>query len=386
MPEAKSDFEDFKNLRYIKKLIMATQENPQALNIMIWGAPGIGKTVSIKQFAEEENLGFLDTRLSQLEAIDLRGFPKLDGKGYADFVPFKNVLPIPEIHGEKGILFLDEANLASIDVMKAGYQLLTEKKIGGYTLPAGWRLVLAGNRPEDAPGIIRDLPEPLKNRIYHFTVNPPLTDEARQDLFTWQYKNNVHPSIIAFLKMNPGHIHDMTRARTENAWPSPRTWAMASDALKHMGLGKDDGTVDVSGDASGKKFEELIFLVGNAVGKGAAIDFAHFTRIYDRLPSAKDILEGGIDAIPEDKRPGKKDNAVIYALLTSMVAYLRDPAMYRNPGVIKHYIDFLDSIPKEFAIKSFRDCGAMPDVWSHMTKQAAYKKYAVENSSYVTFS
>ncbi len=382
MSEAKSDFEDFKNLRYIKKLIRATQDDPQALNIMIWGAPGIGKSISIKEFTEEENIGFLDTRLSQLDSIDLRGFPKLDGEGYADFVPFKNVLPIPEIHGDKGILFLDEVNLASIDVMKAGYQLLTEKKIGGYTLPPLWRIVLAGNRPEDAPGLIRDLPEPLKNRVYHFTVNPPRTDEARQDLFTWQYKNKVHPSIIAFLKMNPAHIHDMTHARTENAWPSPRSWVMASDAIKNMKLGKDDGTVDVSG----KNFEEIIFLVGNAVGNGAAIDFAHFTKIYERLPSARDILESGINSIPEDKRPGKKDNAVIWALLTSMVAYLREPALHKDPEVIKNYIEFLGMIPKEFAIKSFRDCGAMPEVWSYITKEAASKKFAVENSSYVRFS
>lgn len=382
MPEAKYDFEDFKNLRYIKKLIKATQDDPQAVNFMIWGAPGIGKSISIKEFTDEENIGFLDTRLSQLDSIDLRGFPKLDGEGYADFVPFKNVLPIPEIHGETGILFLDEVNLASIDVMKAGYQLLTEKKIGGYSLPPGWRIVLAGNRPEDAPGLIRDLPEPLKNRIYHFTVNPPRTDEARQDLFTWQYKNNVHPSIIAFLKMNPGHIHDMTHARTENAWPSPRTWVMASDVLKKMRFAKEDGTVSISE----KAYKEIVFLVGNAVGNGAGIDYAAFTNIYERLPSARDILMNGINSIPEEKRPAKKDNAVTYALLTSMVAYLRDPAMYTNPVVLKNYIEFLDTIPKEFAIKSFRDCGAMPEVWSHITKEAAYKKYAVENSSYVRFS
>jgi len=366
-------FERFKTVRYLKSLIANT---PNDLNIMIWGPPGIGKSITIQEYVQEQGLGFLDTRLSQLDSIDLRGFPSKNSEdGYADFVPFKNVLPIPELHGEEGILFLDEANLASIDVMKAGYQLLTDKKIGGYTLPPGWRIMLAGNNPSDAPGLIRDLPPPLKNRIYHFEVTPPVTEEARQDLFNWYYKHNIHPSIIAFLKMNPSKIHDMQHASKENAWPSPRSWVMASVAITGKGIAKDDGNLDFS------KYEEMMFLVGNAVGKGHAIDFSSFAKIYERLPNARKVLTDGIDSVPN--MPDRKDKAVIYALTTAMVANLRDPELYGDPMVVKNYFDYIKTIDKEFAIKSLKDAGAIPGLWQAISKSDEYKPYAREAVQYV---
>ncbi len=371
--KVKTNFEKFKTLRYVRNLIAST---PKELNLMIWGPPGIGTSISIQEYVQEKGLGFLDTRLSQLDSIDLRGFPARDSEdGFADFIPFKNVLPIPEIHGKEGILFLDEANLASIDVMKAGYQLLTDKKIGGYSLPEGWRIILAGNNPSDAPGIVRELPPPLKNRLYHVEVTPPVTEEARQDLFNWYYKHNVHPSIIAFLKMNPSHIHDMKYAMKENAWPSPRTWVMASQAVTGMGIGKPDGTIDLT------RYEELINLVGNATGRSEGIDYASFAGIYERLPNVRKLLVDGIEAVAN--LPERKDKAVIYALTTSMVANLRDPEMYSNPNVIKNYFDYLKTIDKEFAVTSIKDCASNAPLWQAIVSNAEYKKYAQENASYI---
>ena len=371
--DVKTNFEQFKTLRYLRRLIAST---PKGLNIMIWGPPGIGKSISIQEYVQEEGLGFLDTRLSQLDSIDLRGFPRADEDGkYADFIPFKNILPIPEIHGPEGILFLDESNLASIDVMKAGYQLLTDKKIGGYTLPPGWRILLAGNRPEDAPGVVRDLPVPLKNRMYHFEVTPPITEEARQDLFTWYYKHDVHPSAIAFLKMNPSHIHDMTNAVRENAWPSPRSWTMASEAIMGMGIAKEDGSLDFG------RYEEMMFLVGDAVGKGEAISFSAFAKVYERLPNARKILTDGYESI--NNIPDRKDKAVVYALTTSMVANLRDPELYTNPSVVRNYFDYIKTIDKEFAIKSIKDCAGIKGLWQSVLNNAEYKKYAAENVQYL---
>ena len=45
------------------------------ISTMIWGAPGIGKSSIVSQLAQEQNIDFVDVRLSQLAPTDLRGLP-----------------------------------------------------------------------------------------------------------------------------------------------------------------------------------------------------------------------------------------------------------------------------------------------------------------------
>lgn len=57
--------------KYLNKLV----KNQLHISTMIWGAPGIGKSSIVAQVAQENNLDFIDLRLSQLAPTDLRGLP-----------------------------------------------------------------------------------------------------------------------------------------------------------------------------------------------------------------------------------------------------------------------------------------------------------------------
>ncbi|HKY54668.1 MAG TPA: AAA family ATPase, partial [Anaerolineales bacterium] len=76
------------------------------LSTMIWGPPGIGKSSIVAQTAEAHEIGFIDLRLSQLAPTDLRGLPVAEN-GLSRWYP-PEFLP----REGKGILFLDELNLA----------------------------------------------------------------------------------------------------------------------------------------------------------------------------------------------------------------------------------------------------------------------------------
>ena len=39
--------------------------------VMIWGAPGVGKSTAIRELANELDIGFIDVRLAQREPVDL---------------------------------------------------------------------------------------------------------------------------------------------------------------------------------------------------------------------------------------------------------------------------------------------------------------------------
>ena len=49
--------------------------NDLRLSLMIWGAPGIGKSSIVAQAAAAAQMDVIDVRLSQLAPTDLRGLP-----------------------------------------------------------------------------------------------------------------------------------------------------------------------------------------------------------------------------------------------------------------------------------------------------------------------
>ncbi len=83
--------------------------------VMLWGAPGVGKSDVVRMVASESKLELRDVRLSLMDPVDLKGFPSIDAAKKVmswlpgDFLPKKG----------KGILFLDEINSAPQSVQAA---------------------------------------------------------------------------------------------------------------------------------------------------------------------------------------------------------------------------------------------------------------------------
>ena len=48
--------------------------------IMVWGAPGVGKSTAVRELTQELGIGFIDVRLAQREPVDMRGLPVPDEK------------------------------------------------------------------------------------------------------------------------------------------------------------------------------------------------------------------------------------------------------------------------------------------------------------------
>ena len=98
---------------YLAKLTSANVMD----SVMIWGAPGIGKSSVVSAVAKKNNLEFIDIRLSQLAPTDIRGLPEpRDGISYwcpPEFLP----------QSGKGILFFDEVNMAPPAIQGIAQQL-----------------------------------------------------------------------------------------------------------------------------------------------------------------------------------------------------------------------------------------------------------------------
>lgn len=224
------------------------------LSVMIWGPPGVGKSSVVAQVARENDLGFIDLRLGQLAPTDLRGLPVAEGK-VARWLP-PEFLPTEGA----GVLFLDELNMAPPTLQGIAQQLILDRRVGSYVVPEGWFIWAAGNRKEDRASVF-DMPAPLANRFAHLEVLPDF-DSFR----AYAIAAGLHERLLAFLAYRPPLLHKLDPTRP--AWPSPRSWEMAS-ALYDAGLD-----------------------VAPAVGPGAAAEFDAFAQLYAKLASIDDVLRG----------------------------------------------------------------------------------------------
>jgi MoxR-like ATPase len=215
----------------------------------------------------------IDVRLSQLAPTDLRGLP-VPENGRAKWFP-PEFLP----DSGRGILFLDELNMAPPAVQGIAQQLILDRAVGSYRVPDGWYIWAAGNRKEDRAAVF-EMPAPLANRFLHLFVNP--------DFDSWKayaLAQGMHEQIIAFLNFRPSLLHKPDPAHP--AWPSPRSWEMAS-RLHHVGL-------DVS----------------SVVGEGTAAEFVAYRSLYENLPDLEAIVEGRGNAIRFPAEPSVRYATVI---------------------------------------------------------------------------
>jgi len=89
-------------LAVLEKEYISTQSGYHT-PVMLWGAPGVGKSQMVAQVAANQSTPLIDIRLSQMEPSDLRGIPFRDGETVEWAVP--SMLPNTQRHGAKGILF-----------------------------------------------------------------------------------------------------------------------------------------------------------------------------------------------------------------------------------------------------------------------------------------
>jgi hypothetical protein len=285
--------------------------------VFIHGSPGIGKSYIVNDIAALNGLEIVDIRLSQLDAVDLRGIPTISN----DQTKWMPPVFLPTDPDSEGILFLDELNSAPLSVQAAIYQLVLDRKIGEYTMPKGWRIVCAGNKIDDK-GIVFKLPSPLINRMVHFVL------EARYDDFKgWAIKNNIHSFIIGFLGFRPDLLSSEVPSSTETnpAFCTPRAWSMLSNIID---TNQDINTIHP--------------IVYGTVGYGAGIEFISFVKVYKTLPSIDAILNGESEAVP-------KEPSALYALCAAIIE------KYDNISQAKNLFAYSKHLPVEFAVMLIKD-------------------------------
>ena len=190
--------------------------------VFIWGAPGIGKSAIVEEFAHSLGLECVSLLGSQLAPEDIIGVPQIRD-GFSQFCPPRSIA-----RQEPYVLFLDELNACTSEVQKAFYSLIHERRIGEYHLPEGSIVLGAGNRAQDN-AITRPMSSALINRMFHveLTASPRLWLE-------WAGLHNIHPYVYDYITSRPDHLWSKP-PKSEEPFSTPRAWHMLSDAIHSWG-------------------------------------------------------------------------------------------------------------------------------------------------------
>lgn len=305
--------------------------------VFLWGPMGVGKSDIVNQIATDMGGIVIDLRMSQIEATDLRGIPYFNRDiNKMDWAP-PIELPDEEFASQYPIvvLFLDEMNSATPNVQAAGYQLILNRRIGKYKLPANVVIVAAGNRDSDK-GVTYRMPMPLANRFVHL--------EMRVDFNSWEQwatKNNVHPDVVGFLTFSKQDLFDFVATSNSKAFATPRTWSFVSDMLyMYSNSNMSDAT--------------LRNLVAGAIGDGLAIKFMAHRKLCKDVPNPSDILNGSVTSL------STKEISVMYSLTTSLCYEIRNAQVdgadrATVTGLIDHMLKFmLDNFEPEICVMGMR--------------------------------
>lgn len=312
----------------IRQQLQLLQANPalahQLPPIMLWGAPGIGKSSIIKTLCDEAGIGFVDIRLSQREPVDLRGLPVPKG----DHVDWLLSGEWPRDPNSRGIILFDEITAADRSLQVAAYELILDRRLGDlYQLPDGWLVIGAGNRAADR-AVSTTFSSALANRFCHLNLSADL-----ESWCAWANSQRIHPDVVAFLRYRPECFFDM-KGQVEQGWPSPRSWARVSHVITHL------QELDAVCSA---------IMVEGLVGPGAATEFLAFRRWSQELPDVSAMMNGKAPiVIPE--RPDQR-----YALCSAMSHYLWADGL--NPPAIRlqQFFAVCEQLSSDFATLAFTD-------------------------------
>lgn len=199
--------------------VLAQMDNPPAL--MVYGAPGIGKTSILLDFADPKKYDLRVKHLSRMDATDWSGIPKQgDNQKFTEFLPISIFKPAEA--GKRIVLFFDELNTATPQVLNAALDVILEKKGEGENakLPPDTIILAAGNLGEEDGTMVERLSSAVKTRMIQVRMQA-----APEQWVSWAEQKGLHPSVIRFIRQNPRYLLDLSAFRAElDQMATPRGW------------------------------------------------------------------------------------------------------------------------------------------------------------------
>ncbi len=293
-------------------------------SVMLWGAPGVGKSQAIRQLGEKieaqtgKTCKITDVRLLLFNPIDLRGIPTSNADKTLSIWLKPKIFDMDKSDKVVNILFLDEISAAPQSVQAAAYQITLDRVIGEHELPENCIVIAAGNRVTDR-SVAFKMPRALANRLCHLEIESNI-----ESWKSWAIRAGVSPKVTGFLSFRGDMLIENESLSDNLAFPTPRSWEMVSNLLK----------------LNGDSVEGLYPMLAGCIGGGVAHEFISWCRVFSSLPKIEDIFAG-------KRSPMPKSTDALYALVSSMTVYAREHK--DDLKAIENSISYALEMPADFS-------------------------------------
>lgn len=325
----------------------------------ISGPTGIGKSEVVRQAAQESGYGrVVDARLAGLLPEDIRGMPKAKG----DF--FEMILMDmfkPAFTNDKMVLFLDEVNQASSEVLSALFQLVYDREINGKKIGANVRIVAAGNLGDVYD--VTQMSPALERRFIHINV----TADKLAWLKYMRGKRNVDDGVLAFIEKRK---EDTLAGVTEEATLSPAQWTAVSEYLWKVR------------DEEGEDAEQINhIIISGMIGKKLSVDLMRFLKTYKTsFDPSRIILEPSEKIIPEVKHMIEQGRNSYLAELCEGLVSILGSKYELSPTIGERVAAFIEALPPELSTKLILDLkNNVPDVFMHFPSDGTVDRIYEKN-------
>lgn len=304
----------------LKQLRNHIRFSPIAHSVVLAANHGVGKsqvTFSLRLDIAQvvgtliDNVGFVDIRLSQNDVGDLKGLPKSAG-GRTFFAPpfwfpmgateSEKIKALIEHIGEVfsdpktpeyGILFLDELNRASKEVLQCAMELVLDRRLNGISIPKGWKVMAAINHNADIYQVF-ELDPALLDRFSFIEFKPTVEEwlDWAGDKNPETGKDNVHSAVKRYIESFPDYLDPKDEeidaaTKSTSKIHSRRSWDKLSECLYSYENNLPHGAPDLT-DPSNE--DDLVIIAKSYVGSAQAISFSAFVRDkYDVITPDKVI-------------------------------------------------------------------------------------------------
>ena len=288
---------------------------PAEIAVLIQGPTGIGKSYLVKDIAAGLELPVVDRRLSQMSEGDMVGLPELVD-GTTRFCP-------PDWYAqacrEPVVLFMDELNRATPEVIQAAFQIVLDRELNGHKLHPETRVFAAVN--VGAEYEVNEMDPALLRRFWSIELEP-----THADFIDWA-EGKLAPVIVDFIRQHEEHLRPTKATEPGKVAPNPASWERLDKSLKHMGEVEQPSDVWYP-------------VALGMVGVEAAISLVEFAKNWENEVSAEDVLDN-FDAVAEQVKGFEASK--VNALIGKLAAHCKDNEWKASQA--KNVAAFANSLP-----------------------------------------
>lgn len=215
----------------VETFVKVAASLPANVSVLLRAKHGVGKSQLVRQLkdiiSERTGIKFkavIDRRLSQLSEGDVIGLPSTDG----NVTRFNPPDWYMQACLEPCILFLDEQNRATPEVMQASFQIVLDRELNGWKLHPDTRVYSAINT--GAQYTVNDMDPALLDRFWVIDLLPTTKDWLK---WATERKPALNDTVIDFIRGNDKWLHEPKNVEPGTKHPSPRSWERLNDSLEH---------------------------------------------------------------------------------------------------------------------------------------------------------